>query len=63
MKVRVIGTIAGGLLGSIIGAGTGIVGGPFGAMAGASVFTVGGAVWGFSAAPDVVRTISRWRSR
>lgn len=61
MKARLIGTIAGGLIGAVIGTGTGIVGGPFGAIAGMSVFAIGGAIWGFSAGPDLARLIDRFR--
>lgn len=63
MKTRLIGTAFGGVVGFLVGAGTGIVGGPFGAVAGVTVFTVGGAIWGFSAGPDLVRAINRWRSK
>lgn len=63
MTARAIGTICGAALGFLIGAGTGIVGGPFGAMAGVLVFTTGGAIWGFSAGPDLALQINRWRSK
>lgn len=63
VKARFIGVVGGGLLGAFLGAGTGIVGGVFGGVAGASIFTVIGAVWGFSLGPDIERVIRRWRSR
>jgi len=63
MIARVIGTACGAILGAMIGSGTGIVGGPFGAVAGASIFTIGGAIWGFSAGPDIVGQFRKWRSR
>ncbi len=60
MRARVLGAAAGGVLGAIVGTGTGIVGGPFGAVAGFSVFTVIGALWGLSAGPDIANQLSRW---
>ena len=60
---RIAGVIAGATAGATIGAGTGIVGGPFGAIAGASVFTIGGAIWGFSAGPDAAQKIADWRNK
>ena len=61
--IRVLGTIVGAIIGGMVGAGTGIVGGPFGAVAGFTVFAVGGALWGFSAGPDLARFIQKLRSR
>jgi hypothetical protein len=63
MRSRLIGTVAGALLGALIGGGTGIVGGVFGGVAGASIFTLIGAVWGFSALPDAVTTVRRWQTK
>lgn len=63
MKSRLIGTIVGGLIGAVIGTGTEIVGGFFGAIAGMIVFTIGGAIWGFSAGPDLANQITRWQTR
>lgn len=63
MKERIAGTIVGALLGIFIGGGTGIVGGIFGGVAGASVFMIIGAVWGFSAGPDLAQAIRRWQNR
>ena len=63
MRFRILGVIAGGVLGAIVGTGTGIVGGPFGAVAGFSVFTIIGVLWGLSAGPDLARQIERWKSR
>lgn len=60
---RVAGTIGGAFLGLFIGGGTGIVGGVFGGVAGASIFMLIGAVWGFSAGPDLAQAIRRWRSK
>lgn len=57
MKTRVFGVIGGMLLGALLGSGTGIVGGVFGGVAGASIFIAIGAVWGFSAGPDIARKI------
>lgn len=62
-KARIIGTVAGGIVGAILGTGTGIVGGAFGAVAGFAVFTTIGVVWGFSAGPDLARALARWRSK
>ncbi len=61
-KSRAIGGITGGILGFLIGSGTGIVGGPFVAVAGVSVFTVIGIGWGLSAGPDVADKLKAWRS-
>ncbi len=63
MKIRLLGTMIGATIGALIGAGTGIVGGPFGAVAGMSVFMIGGAIWGFSAGPDLTNQLRRWRDR
>lgn len=63
MKWRIAGTVGGGLLGLILGDGTGIVGGVFGGIAGASVFMFIGAIWGFSAGPDLARQVDRWRPK
>lgn len=63
MKARLLGTIAGGSIGAMLGMGTGIVGGAFGAVAGFSIFTIIGLAWGFSAGPDLARAIARWRSK
>lgn len=60
-KARLIGTAAGAILGAILGTGTGIVGGVFGAIAGLTVFTIIGALWGFSAGPDLAQLLTRWR--
>lgn len=61
--VRFVGVMSGGIIGLFIGHGTGIVGGLFGAIPGISVFAFGGAVWGFSAGPDLVRAVLCFRSR
>lgn len=63
MKSRVFGSLIGGATGFFAGAGTGIVGGAFGAMAGVLVFTAIGAAWGWSAGPDLVNTVQRWRGK
>ena len=63
MKSRILGSIVGLTIGFIAGAGTGIVGGIFGAIAGVSVFTLIGAAWGWSAGPDIVQTLERWRRK
>lgn len=63
MKERIAGTIGGVLFGAFIGGGTGIVGGMFGGVAGASVFMLIGALWGFSAGPDLAQAVRRWRNR
>ena len=62
MKARLIGAIAGGLLGASFGAGTGIVVGGRGGLglAGELTFTLFGALWGYSASPDLV---CWWRLR
>lgn len=60
---RIVGVVAGATAGATIGTGTGIVGGPFGAVAGFSVFTIGGAIWGFSAGPDAAQKIADWRNK
>ena len=52
-----------GLLGFFGGAGTGIVGGIFGAIAGVSLFTVIGAIYGWSAGPDIAALFGRIRRR
>lgn len=59
MMIRVLGAIVGAPVGRTIGAGTGIVGGHIGAVAGFTVFTLGSALWGFSAGPDLARVIQR----
>lgn len=63
MKSRVLGSLAGAAIGFMIGSGTGIVGGVFGAKAGVLIFTAIGAVWGWSAGPDLVKLIQRWRGK
>ncbi|OCX66348.1 hypothetical protein BFP70_05625 [Thioclava sp. SK-1] len=63
MRNRVFGSLIGGTIGFLFGAGTGIVGGVFGAIAGVSVFTVIGAGWGWSAGPDLIQTVRRWRRK
>lgn len=63
MKTRILGSLIGAFTGFLIGGGTGIVGGVFGAIAGVLVFTTIGAAWGWSAGPDVARTVQRWRSK
>lgn len=63
MKTRVLGSLVGGAIGFIVGTGTGIVGGIFGAIAGVLVFTTIGAAWGWSAGPDLAKTIHRWRGK
>ena len=63
VKTRVIGSLIGAVLGFVVGGGTGIVGGIFGAVAGVLVFTAIGAVWGWSAGPDFVQAVQRWRNR
>ncbi len=55
MRLRILGAALFGLVGFACGAGTGIVGGVFGSVAGASVFTILGAVYGWSAGPDIWR--------
>ena len=50
---RIVGSVVGAVVGALVGTGTGIVGGPFGAMAGLAVFTIGGAIYGWSAGPDI----------
>ena len=62
MNARMLGMLGGGLLGLAFGSGTGIVG-LFGGVAGVFVFTPIGAIWGFSAGPDIARFISNWLSR
>ena len=51
------------MIGFFVGAGTGIVGGAFGAIAGVLVFTTIGVLWGWSAGPDLVQTVKRWRGK
>ena len=63
MKTRILGSICGLLLGAFVGSGTGIVGGIFGAVAGASIFMIAGAVWGFSAGPDIAQILERFRRK
>ena len=63
IKQRVIGALVFGLLGFFGGAGTGIVGGIFGAIAGVSLFTVIGAIYGWSAGPDIAALFGRIRRR
>ncbi len=63
MKSRVSGSLIGGTIGFFAGAGTGIVGGVFGAIAGVFIFTAIGVAWGWSAGPDVVHTLQRWREK
>lgn len=63
MKTRILSSLFGAFLGFMIGGGTGIVGGVFGAVAGVMVFTTIGAAWAWSAGPDLVKAIKRWRSR
>lgn len=63
MKTRVLGSLVGGAIGFIVGAGTGIVGGIFGAIAVVLFFTVIGVAWGWSAGPDLAQAIQRLRRR
>jgi len=63
MTIRLLGSLIGATIGFIIGFGTGIVGGVFGAIAGVMVFTTIGALWGWSAGPDLAQTIQRWRGK
>lgn len=63
MKNRVSGSLVGGAIGFFLGAGTGIVGGVFGAVAGVFVFTIIGAAWGWSAGPDLMQAVQRWRGK
>lgn len=60
-KSRFYGALGGGIVGFLVGSGTGIVGGIFGAVAGASIFTLIGALWGFSAGPDLAKLFARLR--
>jgi len=59
MKARIIGLIFFGIVGLLIGSGTGIVGGVFGAVAGLFIFGVIGAIYGWSAGPDIVKFITK----
>jgi len=63
MKSRVFGSILGGAIGFSAGTETGIVGSFFGAIAGVFVFTAIGVAWRWSAGPDLVRTVQRWRRK
>jgi hypothetical protein len=63
MKSRLFGSLIGGTIGFLAGAGTGIVGGVFGAIAGVLVFTAIGAAWGWSAGPDLMHSVQRWRGK
>lgn len=63
MKARIIGLIAFGMLGLLLGSGTGIVGGVFGAVAGLFVFGAIGAVYGWSAGPDIAKFIVQFLRR
>jgi len=63
MKTRILGSLIGASAGFLVGGGTGIVGGVFGAIAGVLVFTAIGAAWGWSAGPDLVRAIQKWRRK
>lgn len=63
MKARIIGAIAFGTIGLLLGSGTGIVGGVFGAVAGLFVFGGIGVVYGCSAGPDIQKFISKFISR
>ncbi|HBM58556.1 MAG TPA: hypothetical protein DD444_05145 [Citreicella sp.] len=63
MKSRVSGSFIGGAIGLYVGAGTGIVGGIFGAVPGVLIFTAIGAAWGWSAGPDLVQSVQRWRRK
>lgn len=63
MRNRFVGSLVGGAIGFLLGVGTGIVGGVFGAIAGVSVFTAIGLGWGWSAGPDLVHFLRRWRSK
>ena len=58
-----IGALVFSLLGFFAGAGTGIVGGIFGAIAGVSLFTIIGAIYGWSAGPDIAALFGRIRRR
>ena len=59
MKVRLIGILAGALLGVIFGGGTGIVG-AFGGVAGVYVFALLGSLIGFFAAPDILKVFRKF---
>lgn len=63
MKTRMIGLVAFGMLGLLLGSGTGIVGGVFGAVAGLFVFGAIGAVYGWSAGPDIAKFIANFLKR
>ena len=63
MRNRVLGSLIGGAIGFLLGAGTGIVGGAFGAIAGVSVFIADGAGWGWSARSDLAQSVRRWRKK
>ena len=63
MRTRVVGSLIGAAIGFAFGGGTGIVGGVFGAVAGVFIFTSIGAAWGWSAGPDLIHTIQRWRRK
>ncbi len=63
MGNRIVGSLIGGAIGFLLGAGTGIVGGAFGAIAGVAVFTIIGAGWGWSAGPDLAQFVRRWRRK
>ena len=59
MAVRVIFTTVFGLVGLVVGTGTGIVGGLFGAIAGKWLFIAIGSMFGLFAGPDLSRA-PRW---
>lgn len=63
IKVRIIGLVAFGMLGLLLGSGTEIVGGVFGAVAGLFVFSVIGAIYGWSAGPDIAKFIAKFLKR
>lgn len=62
-KSRVVGGTTGGIIGFLVGSGTGIVGGPFVAVAGVFVFTLIGIGWGLSAGPDIADKLRALRSK
>lgn len=60
MKARIVGLIVFGLVGFLLGAGTGIVGGVFVGVPGVFVFTILGAIYGLSGGPDIARCLRRF---
>lgn len=59
MNARILGAVVGGVIGFLVGSGTGIVGGPFVAVAGVSVFCAIGVFWGLSAGPDFAKLLKK----